>query len=232
MSDGTQTVIQTNDIAVDKLESWSTRLVLVINWILGTLYFRVFNRVVVHSNAGIPKERGILFLASHYTMVDSWIIGLLYTPYDAIYRPWVIPHNVPEKTNFYKGKFTSWWFDHSKCIPILRDSGGRNTHPKVIDALKRSNVLIFPSSTRYRGITEKGRNSPSLGRLIHNSGARKIVPINLKGLPYKGGFFPVWFKKIDITIGEPINPLDLGPAETKEECQEVVQKVRQIIEQL
>ncbi len=213
-------------------EDAATRFVLTVNWFLGFIYFRILNRVKISGGKGFPKEKGILYLASHYTMVDSWLIGVCFSPVDAIFRPWIIPHNVPEKTNFYKGKFSSWWFDKSKCIPILRDSGGKNTHPKIVAALERSNVLIFPSSTRYRGVNNKGRNSPSLGRLISNCNARKIIPINLHGLPYKGGFFPVLFKKLEVVIGTPINIDELGPADTKEQCSDIVQNVREIIEAL
>ncbi len=209
----------------------SSRIVLFINWIIGFIYFRILNRTVIHNKKGLLKETGILYLSSHYTMVDSWLIGVCFNPLDAIFKPEIIPHNVPEQTNFYKGKFSSWWFDKSKCIPILRDEGGKDTHPKIKEALNVSNVLIFPASTRSRENMPL-RPSPSLGMLIVKGGARKIIPIKLTGLPYKGGFFPVWFKRVDVYIGEPNVPEDLGPADSKEEGIRVVKLIAEKIDAL
>ncbi len=214
-----------------KKEGLSSRVVLLINWIIGFIYFRILNRTVIHNKKGILKETGILFLSSHFTMVDSWLIGACLSPVDAVFRPWLIPHNVPEMTNFYKGTISRWWFDKSKCIPILRNKGGKETHPKIIQALTRSNVLIFPASTRSRE-DKPVRRSASLGKLIARGGAAKIIPIKLTGLPFKGGFFPILFKRIDVYIGEPVEPQVLGPSNTKEECIRIVDLIFRMIDEL
>ncbi len=209
----------------------SRRIVLLINWTIGFIYFRVLNRTVIHNKTGLLRETGVLFLSSHFTMVDSWLLGACHSPFDAFFRPNLIPHNVPEMTNFYKGKLSGWWFDKSKCIPILRNKGGRETHPKIVKALKHSNVLIFPASTRCRE-DKPFRRSASLGKLIAEGGAKKIVPIKLTGLPYKGGFFPIWFKRVDVYFGEPISPEDIGSSQSKEDCVNIVDSIFQRIESL
>lgn len=200
----------------------TTKIILAINWLLGAIYFHIFNWTYIYGKKNIPKESGTLIVASHFTMSDSWLIGICFYLFDIFFKFNIIPYNLPDENNFALKKnkfpkiskllkwiinllnlFVGWWFRHSKCIPVNRAAGGRKAHEKIKEVLKTSNVVIFPGSGRRRE-NQPIKISTSVGKLIYESGAKNIIPIKLAGLPYKGGFFPVIFKKLKIFIGQPI----------------------------
>lgn len=202
----------------------ATRIVLALNWLGGIILFRLLNWTSVYGQKNIPKESGTLFVASHFTMSDSWLIGTCFNLFDIFLNPDLIPYNLADEKNFAlkKNKFpkiskflewvinllnllVGWWFRHSKCIPTNRQAGGINAHKRVVLILSNneSNILLFPESGRRRE-NEPIQISASVGKLICNSGAKNVIPIKLTGLPYKGGFIPVIFKKLEVIFGEPI----------------------------
>lgn len=216
-----------------KKDSLATKIVLALNWLVGVLLFRILNWTRVYKNSRLPKETGIIFVASHFTMVDSWLIGTCFNLFDIIFRTKILPYNVPERKNFYKFRIVRWWLDHSKCIPIIRKTGGKDAHQKIIEIIKfrSSNVLIFPESTRRRKDTLI-KISNSVGKLITNCRPQKIVPIKLIGLPYKGSFLPVLFRPVKIIIGNPLIIPEITTAQTRDDYHLIAKKIIDAIENL
>lgn len=211
----------------------ATRIVLGLNWLFGVIFFHLLNWTRVYFRYKIPKETGILFVASHFTMVDSWLIGTCFNLFDILFKTKIIPYNVPEKKNFYRLWPINWWLNHSKCIPIVRKSGGHKAHQKIIEIIssRSSNVLIFPESTRRR------KNLPikisdSIGKLIVDCQPKMIIPIKLMGLPYKGSFLPVLFRRPKIIIGEPLIIEGLSLANCRTNYHSIAEQVIKGIEGL
>lgn len=230
----------------------TTKIILAINWLLGVIFFRILNWTKVISRGKIPHETGVLFVASHFTMVDSWLIGSCFNLFDIFFQQKIIPYNLPDQQNFVLGKnkfprlktifkyplyllnlLASWWISHSKCIPVNRAAGGREAHEKVIQIIsnKESNVLLFPESRRRRK-NEPIKISASVGELIVKAKPQKITPIRLIGLPMKGSFFPVIFRRPKVIIGEPLIIPELQTANCKGNYYLLAKKIIDAIENL
>ena len=227
-----------------------TKIVLTINWFLGVIYFRILNWTKVYGR--IPRETGILFVSSHYTMVDSWLIGTCLNVFDILFRNDVIPYNLPDEKNFVLGKnifpriktifkypfyllnlLASFWIWHSKCIPVNRAAGGKVAHQKVIEILsqRQSNILLFPESRRRRQ-GEPIKISASVGKLIVDAKPSKIIPIHLMGLPLKGSFLPVIFRRPKIIIGQPLLIPELTTASVNGDYKKITEQIIKAIESL
>jgi len=230
----------------------ATRIVLALNWLVGVIFFRLLNWTRVYSRGKIPKEKGIIFVASHFTMVDSWLIGTCFNIFDILFRNDVIPYNLPDEKNFVLGKnifprlktifkyplyllnlLASFWIRHSKCIPVNRTAGGREAHKKVINILTSfsGNVLLFPESRRRRK-NEPIKISASVGKLIVDAKPSKIIPIRLMGLPLKGSFLPVIFRRPKIIIGKPLMIPELSTASANGDYKKITEQIIMAIESL
>lgn len=235
-----------------KDKNLSSKLVMMINWTLGMIYYGLLNWPKVYYHHPIPQITGIIFVSSHFTMSDSWLFSRLISPFDIFQDLDFVPYNLPDQKNFVLGKrkmpekfgllnyviypfhvFIGWWIAHSKCIPVNRKTGGLEAHKKVIEIIsqRRSNVLLFPESGRRRkGVPIK--ISSSVGKLVCDAQPKLIIPIRLKGLPYKGSFFPIIFRRPLIIVGNPIEIPELNTALTEGDYRQLIQKIIMTIDSL
>lgn len=208
---------------------WPLTSYLVTNVTVTTVasLFFVLNRTTVIGRSNVRHKRNTLLVSNHQSMIDSYLVGLgAFFPH-AWWRPYLLPWNPAAVENFYKNPVLSWFSDQWRCIPVR--PGRRDLHAlrRMIEALPRGVMTLFPEGTRTRsGDVQQGR--PGAGLLI--LATRPIViPVAIEGmrdvLPI-GSHIPRIGRRIHVSYGSPVDYdefLDLP--RNRETAQAVVDKV-------
>ncbi|MBN2056152.1 1-acyl-sn-glycerol-3-phosphate acyltransferase [bacterium] len=178
----------------------------VINW----LFLHLYCRIEVIGRHNVPRCRGVLLVANHQSMIDSFMLATV------AYFPWVLfrmalaPWHPAAVENFFHKRLLrlcTWLW---RCIPVHRHQHDFNAVQRMVRCLKKGNVMLFPEGTRTRtGSIGPGR--PGVGMVIHK--ARPVViPAAVYGmndvLPV-GARFPLPFRKVRVVFGPPVHLDDL-----------------------
>jgi len=173
--------------------------------VLGILFY-VLNRATVIGRRNVPRRRNTVLLSNHQTMIDSFLVGTAAYFGPATLRPYLIPWNPAAEENFFKNPFWSWWADNWKCIPVKAGRRDSRALHRMIRALKRGTMILFPEGTRSRdGEIRDGRPGAGLVILANHP---TVVPVTVDGLydvlPV-GSQVPRLFKRIWLAFGKPID---------------------------
>jgi len=176
------------------LNSVICRLVLMAGWLYGWWVFRVVNRVTIIGRENIPRQKNLLFVANHQTLIDSFLIGVAVSRFtDIIFNYQAIPWNAPDKKNFFSKKWLGFIFQYLKNIPATRGSQSRDSVFGQIkewgEKLKDGALVLFFEGTRSR--------TGQIGEC--HSGVAKVVS------DYRPTVVPIFLEDIG-----PILPIETG----------------------
>lgn len=210
------------------LTSWLvTNVTVSVLWVL----FFVLNRTTVRGREHVGEHRNTLLLSNHQSMLDSFLVGITaYYPKSWL-KPHLIPWNPAAAENFYKTPVLAWLADNWKCIWVRE--GRRDLHAlhRMIEALPRGTMTLFPEGTRTRdGSVGPGRAGPGLLILATTP---RVIPVAIDGmndvLPI-GRYVPRIGKRITVVFGPPIDYSEfLRLPRTRETAQVVIDRAMQAI---
>ncbi len=172
------------------------------------VFMKIFNRTRIAGKSNIENLKpGWVLASNHLTMLDDLFIEPLILFPNSLRGYAYFSFHAPEKTNFYKNKWMSWFMRQVKSIPLERGKGmNQEGMMRLSDAVKNGGILhIYPEGTRSR--TGKiGEPKPGIGKIICETSA-PVVPVYYQGiekiLPI-GSKFPRLGKDVVISIGKPI----------------------------
>jgi len=159
----------------------------------GDFVFKFLYKVNVEGLQNIPKDGRCILAANHASYLDPMVMFHI-TPrkFYAVTAKWL-----------FKLWFISWALKAADCIPTNGSSEG------AVATLERNDmILIFPEGGCVTKKEEPISPHPHKGVVVLalKTGS-PVVPIGIKGTfdawPTKN-FFPCFFKKIDVRIGEPM----------------------------
>lgn len=165
------------------------------------LYYKEIS--IIHKDR-LPKEGPMILVANHpNTMIDGWVLGLLYKQ----------PIHFMAKATFFNTKLKKWILTKFKMIPINRASDGKtkgvsnvSSFESCFKLLEKDGILvIFPEGTsfkeRFLREIKSGTSRIALDFAKNNNfeTGLKIVPI---GINYSQA--EKFRSRILVDIGEPI----------------------------
>ncbi|PIR07315.1 MAG: hypothetical protein COV55_00230 [Candidatus Komeilibacteria bacterium CG11_big_fil_rev_8_21_14_0_20_36_20] len=193
---------------------------LFLGWLLAHYIFRFRNKIEIIGRENLLHTTGILYLASHETLVDSFLIGIaVLTWREILFFPRRIPWNAPDGNNFFKHPIGRHIFALLKNIPVTRQTRNRGVMQKQIErfrqAVTKSNLLLFFEGTRTRN-GKIGECKTGVVKTILSAQPKYIVPILLSNvqplMPIDVGFNFLRIKRGvrgKIVIGQPVDFSDL-----------------------
>lgn len=174
---------------------------------LTRIVFSIFYRIRIVNKDNIPKEGNLILAANHTHFLDP--VMLAYTTKRPI-------HFIGKK-ELFENKFLASILYRLNAFPVDREGSDLSAIKKSLKILKDQEILgIFPEGTR---VSEFDLNNAKSGiGLMALKTDTPVVPIYIDS-DYK------LFKKIRITVGQPITykPKDKKP--TREEYEEVSQDI-------
>ncbi len=195
-------------------------------WLFSTLFLKL----EINDQDNVPLETGLLLVANHQTLADSFFIGTFYIQFILQARkPRFIIWNTPEFTNFFKTPILKKIFENLRCLPVTRNGMGRNDFREFFDKVKTilqsGNLLIFFEGTRTR-TGEIGEARSGVAKIIQSKYPKKVIPVKISDfsqvMPVGARGFRVGFpflnrKRVSITFGKPLKFDDLTgkPAEVR-----------------
>ena len=201
---------------------------------LAFVLFRVLNRTKVYGRNKLPKGRNVLICANHRTMIDSYLIGHLTSWPQSLIRPHLLPFHPAAEENFFRNRFIGWFSSRWKCIPVRRRARDFRALSRMVGALPKGQMIIFPEGTRSR-TGELLRGRPGTGKLIRETRCT-VVPCYVKGMDQVlpiGTARPRFFKKIQVVFGDPVPVDDLFDLpDNKETSQKIIDRVMEHIAEL
>ncbi|MGH7546265.1 MAG: lysophospholipid acyltransferase family protein [Gemmatimonadota bacterium] len=190
-------------------------------------FFYVLNRTTVIGRNNLLHRPNTLLMSNHQSMLDSFLVGLAAFYPHSLWRPYLLPWNPAAAENFYKHPVLAWLAHHWRCIPVRE--GRRDLHAlrRMIDALPRGVMTLFPEGTRTR-TGEVGRGRTGAGLLILAT-RPTVVPVAIEGmrevLPI-GHKIPRIGKRIHVSFGPPVDYSEfLEQRRDRDTAQQIVDKV-------
>ncbi len=176
-----------------------------LQWFLLRTFSRSYFRFSIRGCEHIPSTGPIILAANHCSYLDPPLIGL------GIRRQIVYL----AKKELFTVPVLNWWIRSLGAYPVARKKGDVKAVKTLIRLLRQGKaILIFPEGTRSFDGEIQDFESGLAWLSIKTSVS--VVPVYLDGtyrsLP-RGGWFP-WPFKIWMNIGQPINPVASGFAET------------------
>jgi len=161
-------------------------------------------RLRVDGTEHLPADGPVVLVANHVSFFDSVLLMF------SLPRPVAFIG----KAEYTDNPITNWLFCGAGMIPVRREDPGDLPHvfEEVAEVLRRGEVIgVFPEGTRSRdGRLHRGHVGAAHLALI--TGA-PIVPVGIIGtdavLP-TGSLIVRPFRQATITLGEPIDPRQLG----------------------
>jgi len=152
---------------------------------------RIIYRIEIKGIENVPLEGNLIICANHSNNLDPVILSIAF--------PRQI--NWMAKKELFENKGLSYIFQNLGAFPIDRNNADISAIKKALKLLKEQKVLgIFPEGTRVKGL-DYNNAKPGTAMIMVKSKAM-VQPIYIDG-DYK------LFKKIKISIGQPINFSDL-----------------------
>jgi 1-acyl-sn-glycerol-3-phosphate acyltransferase len=202
--------------------------------IISLIYFFILNRTKIKGISNLNPKKNTLYLSNHSTMIDSFLVGSIISLPTMFFKPKLFPCHPAAKENFFKTKTLAWFSSMWKCIPVRRGQKDFKALNIMNHSLKNGVMLIYPEGSRSRnGEIMNGR--PGTGKLIHDTKAT-CIPVYVKGmdkiLPI-GKSFPRFFKRIEVTIGKPVEFGNLmNETSSKTTSKKIISKVMNDIREL
>ncbi len=216
------------------LEDFVSYVISHLTSLLAFVLFRVLNRTKVYGREKLPKGRNVLICANHRTMIDSYLIGHLTSWPQSLLRPHLLPFHPAAQENFFRNRLIGWFSTRWKCIPVRRRARDFQALSRMVGALPKGQMIIFPEGTRSR-TGELLRGRPGTGKLIRETRCT-VVPCYVKGMDQVlpiGTARPRLFKKIRVIFGDPVPVADLlDLPDTKETSQMIIDRVMDHIARL
>lgn len=170
----------------------------VLSWFLllaGWCASAIFtHRISSSGTRQISRQGKILFLATHRSLLDSFIIGaLLWGVVTMFFKPRLALWNIPEGSNFKLGPVSSFLIKHWHCVPIKRDQRAQimEVHRTIRDLLEnKGNVLLFPTAGRERN-DRPVKIDKFIGKLVYEllqlNHDLQIVAVRIDGMSIWNG---------------------------------------------
>ncbi len=181
--------------------------------ILG-FYLKVFNKFVVKNKENIVNNGPLIVFANHYSALDIFAIQVLYKNHISFMA----------KKELFNTPVVKWFIRAYRAISVDRAGNDIAAIKSAMKVLKENNILgIFPEGTRVRdGIRHDAKSG--LAMLAH----KLKVPMQPIKISYKRKFN--LFNRIEITVGTPIYPNELGIATPcGEEYEKATNKLMDIV---
>lgn len=214
-----------------RLWPFTSYLVTHLTVTLFAAYFYLLNRTTVTGRSNVPHRPNTLLVSNHQSMIDSFLVGLCAFYPHSWWRPYLVPWNPAAAENFYNRPVLAWLSHHWRCIPVRE--GRRDLHAlqRMIEALPRGVMTLFPEGTRTR-TGEVGPGRPGAGLLILAT-RPTVIPVGIDGmrevLPI-GHTIPRVGRRIHVSYGRPVDYSEfLDRPRTRETAQAVVDKVMERI---
>ena len=164
-----------------RLRIWASYVAMVCAGLGCFLFFRFpFNFARVRGRDNIPRRgQGVLFVANHTTMYDSFLIGVAaYFPEIIIYPslPFV---NFAARENYFRNWFSRALFSLLRTVPVER-----RDYPwlmrKYVEYLQHRNLLVFYQGTRSDdlGLIKDG---PAYA-IAHTRSPITVIPVYHQGI--------------------------------------------------
>ncbi len=167
------------------------------------ILFRVLNHVEILGKENIPHrgERGVLFLCNHISTLDPFLIGATAMP-----RFSPVWWRAAAKEELFRSGFSRVIMNLIGAFPVKRGQHDPESMERMVYSLETDVLVVFPEGTwSYSGKLLQGR--VGVGRVIHRSKPRKILPVAVKGtdqiLP-RNRMIPRTGKKAKIIYGSPL----------------------------
>jgi len=174
--------------------------------------YDVLFRGDIYGQANIPKHGPYLVACNHASHLDPPFAGI------------PLPHQVRffARKTLWTSRFTSWWLDAARVIPVDRDGGSDvGAIRRVLQAMKDNEIIMmFPEGTR----TPDGNLQPpksGVGMFACRAGV-PVLPARVFGsfeaFGRNGRFSPG--TPISVVYGKPLSPADYDdPAQGKNRYQ-------------
>ena len=181
--------------------------------ILG-FYLKVFNKFVVKNKENIVNNGPLIVFANHYSALDIFAIQVLYKNHISFMA----------KKELFNTPVVKWFIRAYRAISVDRAGNDIAAIKSAMKVLKENSILgIFPEGTRVRdGIRHDAKSG--LAMLAH----KLKVPMQPIKISYTRKFN--LFNHIEITVGNPIYPNELGIATPcGEEYEKATNKLMDIV---
>jgi len=199
---------------------WASYLAIVATSIVSILFFRIpLNFARASGTKNIPRQgSGVLFLANHLTMWDSFLIAAAAFFFRLIFYPSEAFVNFADQNNF----FTTWYvkilLQLLRTEPVARRDQATLMR-RFVELLNKRNLLIFYQGTRSKNL-ELIKSGPAFA--IRNAKCNiTVIPVYHEGINRifsRGGpkTQGIWrwlprnfFRRPTVVFGEPIDFSDL-----------------------
>ncbi len=191
-------------------------------------YFLLYHRLRVEGVENIPETGGCLVACNHASYLDPPAIGCM------------VRHRVfrfVARDTLWKGRFGSWFFRVTRCIPISRGTGDLGAMRAVLKTVKAGDlVALFPEGTR----SEDGRlgsAKPGIGFLVARAAA-PLVPVAIIGSHAAFGKGRRFMRptRLLVRYGRPIPPSELPTIDDPKPSYEaisafVMDKIRELMDE-
>lgn len=177
------------------------------------VYFFLLNRTTVTGRQRLRIEPNTLLVSNHQSSMDSFLIALGALFPRCLFRPWMMPWNLAAEEHFYRTPLRAWFSDHLRCIPVRRGIGDPSALRRWMTSLRRGVGIFYPEGRRSPDGTV-GDAGPGVGIVILAT-RPYVVPVAIEGMREVVRFdrFGLrFFRRIDISFGEPIEFMEESPA--------------------
>jgi 1-acyl-sn-glycerol-3-phosphate acyltransferase len=174
----------------------------------------------IHGKKNLKLDEPYIFYANHISAWDPIIVASTILKRKAYFM---------SKEELYKTKISSWFFHAVGGFPVKRGTPDMKAIKTSISHLNNGDVMmIFPEGTRN---TNKDGSLMSfhngVGIIAHKAKV-KLIPCYINN---KGGYG--LFKRLDVSIGEPINLSEyLNKPLNKENLNDIMNIIRKRMEDL
>lgn len=206
---------------------WLSYFTMSATAIASWIFFFVLNRTKVTGRENIPEQScGVIFLANHQTMYDSFPAGVSLAYPEGFWFPARPPLNFADAKNFFKW-YTKPLLAMLRTVPVHNGRNDPKLLRRLVKYLKWNNLLMFFQGTRSENLTlivngpafaiAHARPTPVVIPVYHE-GMRSIFTKGGPGTPGPWRWIPYrLFQNIRMIIGEPIVFDDLLTIPDREE---------------
>jgi len=157
--------------------------------------FKIFFTIKIEGKDNIPRQGGMIFASNHLSYLDPIVLGLL----------------VPRRMNFIAKEelFENFFFRlliaKLGAFPVKREKVDRTTYQKILDLLKKGEILVFfPEGTRSTN-GKIGQLQSGTARIALKANV-PLIPIIIQGtdkaLPR--GKKIIRLARIRVRVGKPL----------------------------
>ena len=207
------------DNSIERFGGFPSHFASIIVGLVSTAVFRLLNLTRVYGRKNIPRQKhGVLLVANHQTMVDSFFIcSVGYFPEVIIY-PSQLPVNFAAEENYFRHWYLRVLMWLLRTVPV---KGRKDTSilRKYQEYLKQYNALVFYQGTRSHDLSLV-KSGPAW-TIAHSEEPLVVIPVFIDGVdkifggPKTHGFWHRWrlksiMRRMVIAFGERLDFSDLN----------------------